>query len=47
VAVSLAVTVFVLAATMILSLRIPPSGKGGGAYPFGAKKPRPQSPEGH
>ena len=34
---SLGFTVIVLAATMILSLRIPPSGKGGGAYPFGAK----------
>ena len=34
---SLVFTVTVLAATMILSLRIPPSGKGGGAYPFGAK----------
>ena len=40
---SLAFTVTVLAATMILSLRIPPSGKGGGAYPFGARKPRPQA----
>jgi len=40
VAISLAVTVIVLAATMILSLRIPPSGKGGGAYPFGAKAKR-------
>jgi hypothetical protein len=37
----------VLAATMILSLRIPPSGKGGGAYPFGSKKPRPQGAESH
>jgi tellurite resistance protein TerC len=45
VAVSLAFTVFVLAATMILSLRIPPSGKGGGAYPFGSKKPRPHGAE--
>jgi tellurite resistance protein TerC len=35
---SLGFTVIVLAATMILSLRIPPSGKGGGAYPFGAKR---------
>jgi len=40
VTVSLSVTVTVLAATMILSLRIPPSGKGGGAYPFGAKPSR-------
>jgi tellurite resistance protein TerC len=39
VAVSLGVTVLVLAATMLLSLRIPPKGKGGGAYPFAAKKP--------
>jgi tellurite resistance protein TerC len=38
VAISLAVTVTVLAATMFLSLRIPPSGRGGGAYPFGARK---------
>ena len=30
--------VTVLAATMLLSLRIPASGKGGGAYPFGSKK---------
>jgi tellurite resistance protein TerC len=35
---SLVFTVTVLAATMLLSLRIAPSGKGGGAYPFGAKK---------
>ena len=35
---SLAFTVVVLAATMILSLRIPPRGKGGGAYPFGARR---------
>ena len=34
---SLAFTVLTLATTMILSLRIAPSGKGGGAYPFGAK----------
>src|SRR5512137_1212731 len=34
---SLGFTIAVLAATMILSLRIAPSGKGGGAYPFGAK----------
>jgi tellurite resistance protein TerC len=42
VAFSLAVTAAVLAATMLLSLRIPASGKGGGAYPFGAKKPPPE-----
>jgi tellurite resistance protein TerC len=42
---SLAFTVAVLVATMILSLRIPPSGKGGGAYPFRAKKPRAQGDE--
>jgi tellurite resistance protein TerC len=47
VAASLVFTVVVLAATMILSLRIPPSGKGGGAYPFGAKKARPHSAEGN
>jgi len=35
---SLGVTVVVLAVTMLLSLRIPPKGAGGGAYPFGAKK---------
>jgi len=42
VALSLGVTAAVLAATMLLSLRIPASGKGGGAYPFGAKKPPPE-----
>ena len=31
---SLGVTVAVLAATMLLSLRVPPRGKGGSAYPF-------------
>ncbi len=36
---SLSFTVLVLAATMILSLQIKPSGKGGGAYPFKAKAP--------
>jgi tellurite resistance protein TerC len=35
---SLGFTVVVLAVTMILSLKIPAKGKGGGAYPFGAKK---------
>jgi tellurite resistance protein TerC len=45
VAISLGVTVLVLAATMILSLRIPASGKGGGAYPFGAKKARTEAAE--
>jgi tellurite resistance protein TerC len=35
---SLGFTVVVLALTMILSLRIPPAGKGGSAYPFKAKK---------
>jgi tellurite resistance protein TerC len=34
---SLAVTVGILAATMLLSLRIPPRGTPGGAYPFRAK----------
>ncbi len=38
VAISLAFTVVVLAVTMILSLKIPPKGKTGTAYPFGAKK---------
>ncbi len=37
---SLAVTVVVLTTTMLLSLRIPPRGPTGGAYPFGARKPR-------
>jgi tellurite resistance protein TerC len=45
VALSLAVTAAVLVATMLLSLRIPASGKGGGAYPFRAKKPPPQGAE--
>jgi tellurite resistance protein TerC len=40
---SLGVTVAVLAATMLLSLRIPPRGAAGGAYPFPAKKPRPEA----
>jgi tellurite resistance protein TerC len=35
---SLGFTVVVLAVTMLLSLRIPPSGKSGSAYPFPAKK---------
>ena len=39
---SLGVTVTVLAATMLLSLRIPPHGAGGSAYPF---KPKRSSPE--
>jgi tellurite resistance protein TerC len=34
---SLGFTATVLAVTMVLSLRIPPSGKAGGAYPFGVK----------
>jgi len=39
VAFSLVFTAVTLAVTMVLSLRIPPKGKGGaGAYPFGAKK---------
>jgi tellurite resistance protein TerC len=38
---SLAVTVAVLAITMLLSLKIPArTGRGGGAYPFPAKKPK-------
>lgn len=35
---SLGFTAVTLAVTMILSLRIPPKGTPGGAYPFGAKK---------
>ena len=35
---SLGFTIVVLAATMLLSLRVPPSGKGAGAYPFRAKE---------
>jgi tellurite resistance protein TerC len=37
---SLIFTVATLAATMLISLKVPPKGKGpsGGAYPFGAKK---------
>ena len=35
---SLAFTVAVLTATMLLSLRLPARGRGGGAYPFAAKK---------
>ncbi len=42
---SLGFTVVVLAATMLLSLKIPAKGKGGGAYPFGAKKAEAQSGE--
>ena len=51
VAMSLFVTVAVLAATMILSLRIPPVRKSGTAYPFKAKdagtenSPSPEAPE--
>jgi tellurite resistance protein TerC len=44
---SLGFTATVLAATMLASLYIPPSGKGGGAYPFGAKKSQPRSAESH
>ena len=39
---SLLFTVAVLGVTMLLSLRIPPSGKGGSAYPFAGKKPKEQ-----
>lgn len=35
---SLAVTAAILTITMLLSLYVPPRGKGGGAYPFPAKK---------
>ena len=42
---SLVFTVTVLAATMLLSLRIPPHGRGGGAYPFGARKKEPRAVE--
>lgn len=34
---SLSFTVLILTSTMLLSLRIPPRGKGGSAYPFAAK----------
>jgi tellurite resistance protein TerC len=37
---SLVFTVVTLAATMLISLKVPPKGKGGSAYPFAAKKPR-------
>jgi tellurite resistance protein TerC len=37
---SLIFTVATLAATMLISLRVPPKGKGGSAYPFAAKKPK-------
>jgi tellurite resistance protein TerC len=36
---SLGFTAITLAVTMILSLKIPPKGKPGGAYPFASKKP--------
>jgi len=36
---SLSATVSILAATMLLSLYIPPKGKGGSAYPFASKTP--------
>lgn len=39
VAASLVMTVAVLTATMILSLKVPRGSKGGGAYPFRAKRP--------
>jgi tellurite resistance protein TerC len=39
---SLGFTVVVLAATMLLSLRIAPRVKGGGAYPF---RPKPERAE--
>jgi len=38
VAISLSVTFSILAITMLLSVFIPPKGKGGSAYPFAAKK---------
>jgi len=38
---SLSVTVVILAATMLLSLYLPPRAKGGGAYPFAAKASAP------
>jgi tellurite resistance protein TerC len=44
---SLGVTVAVLAATMLLSLRIPQKpGAGGGAYPFGSRKRPPEAERG-
>jgi tellurite resistance protein TerC len=36
---SLSVTISILAITMVLSLYLPPKGKGGSAYPFPPKKP--------
>lgn len=44
VAISLGVTVSVLATSMVLSLRIPPSGKTQSAYPFKAKKSEDSEP---
>ncbi len=41
---SLGVTVAVLAATMLLSIWIPPRGKPGSAYPFRAKRREPEAP---
>ena len=38
VAYSLGFTAITLAVTMILSLKIPPKGASGSAYPFGSKK---------
>ncbi len=35
---SLGVTIAVLAVTMLLSLRTPPKGAAGGAYPFSPKR---------
>jgi tellurite resistance protein TerC len=35
---SLAFTATTLAVTMLLSLRMEPSGRGGGAYPFAGKR---------
>ena len=41
---SLGVTVTVLTVAMLLSLRIPPRPGGGGAYPFAARRSKPQAP---
>ena len=42
---SLGVTIAVLAVTMLLSLRVPPKGAAGGAYPFPPKKSAPPPAE--
>jgi tellurite resistance protein TerC len=44
---SLGFTVTTLALTMLLSLRVPPRGKGGSAYPFRPKTAREPSQDAH